>query len=160
MLIGWHYMINITPSRTTGSAEWLSMTGRTIWAARESSVTTTPLFRLWDGATMKWALCVFSPEREYLFGFFCVIFPFAFFVHRCLFFDPHATGSCATSSLVTVDTSTSWSVTATVGSTNTSRSLAPIARPLRSSPSAVSSSNGFLLVPLLAKTLMPLSARC
>lgn len=87
---------------------------------------------------------------------FHLIFHFASFLFTAIY----SSGLCATSSLVIVDTSISWSVTATVGSTNTSRSLVPIARPLRSSPSAVSSSNGFLLAPLLAKTLMPLSARC
>lgn len=52
-----------------------------------------------------------------------------------------STDLCATSILVIVDTSISWSVIVTVGSSNTSGSLVPTARPLRSSPSAVFSSN-------------------
>lgn len=88
-------MFNMILPRTTGSAEWPSMRERTSWAARESSVTITLLFRLWDGATTKWVLSVFSPEREYLLGFFYFFFPSMlpfnfsfcfFFVHCYLFF--------------------------------------------------------------------------
>lgn len=64
-------MFDVIVPRTTGSAGWPSLRGRTSWAARESSVTITLLFRLWDGATTKWVLCVFSLEREYLHAFFC-----------------------------------------------------------------------------------------
>lgn len=52
-----------------------------------------------------------------------------------------STDLCATSILVIVDTSISWSVIVTVGSSSTSGSLVLTARPLRSSPSAVFSSN-------------------
>lgn len=59
-----------------------------------------------------------------------------------------STDLCATSILVIVDTSISWSVIVTVGSSSTSGSLVLTARPLRSSPSAVFSSN-------LPQTLSP-----
>ena len=69
--------------------------------------------------------------------------------------------SCATSILATVDTSTSWSVTATSGSTNTSGSLVPTPRPLRSNPSAAFSSNPSFLPSYPCDPLLPIPAtRC
>ena len=124
-------------------------------------MTIIPPSRPWAGATMKLALSGSSLERE------CphpshlilkIIRPrlsqqpsFATFHQHFLLslLSPlslcdFSTDLCATSILVIVDTSISWSVIVTVGSSNTSGSLAPTARPLRSSPSAVFSSNNLL----------------
>lgn len=144
------------PCRTTESVVWPSTSVRTSWAVRASWVTIIPPSRPWAGATMKLALSGSSLEREcpqpsHLIlkiirprlsqqTVFCNISSTLPSLSLCDF----STDLCATSILVIVDTSISWSVIVTVGSSNTSGSLAPTARPLRSSPSAVFSSNNLL----------------
>ncbi len=149
------------------------MSVRTSWAVRVSWVTIIPPSRPWAGATMKLALSGSSLERECLQLLYQLLFSFHIFYfplchpplssskiilvrlsqqqslatfHHCFLlpFCDFSTDLCATSILVIVDTSISWSVIVTVGSSNTSGSLAPTARPLRSSPSAVFSSNNLL----------------
>lgn len=174
------YMHCVSASRTTESVAWLSTSVRTSWAVRASLATTIPPSRPWAGATMKLALSGSSLERECL--------PTSFLFPSHLFFltlstkislvtlsqqqsyaTPHvrfllcrdfSTDLCATSTLVIVDTSISWSVIVTVGSTNTSGSLAPTARPLRSSPSAVFSSNNLLQTLSPMSPLTPAASQC
>lgn len=139
------------------------MSVRTSWAARVSLVTIIPPSRPWAGATMKLALSGSSLEREcpQLLHELLLSYPLLLFFNlkEQSWFDFHnndllqhficasfslcgfSTDLCATSILVIVATSISWSVIVTVGSLNTSGSLVPTARPLRSSPSAVFSSN-------------------
>lgn len=133
---------------------------------------TIPPSRPWAGATTKLVLSRSSLEREcpqrlhrpYRSSIF-FIFPkrillslsqqwcFATF-HQNFLLCYFSTDLCATSTLVTVDTSISWSVIVTVGSSNTSRSSVPTAKPLRSSPSAEFSSN--LLQPLFTHVTLHL----
>lgn len=144
------------------------MSVRTSWAVRVSSAMTIPPSRPWAGATTKLVPSRSSLERKYpqrlhftsisfyfskrilvLFTTSC----FATFLQnfRIRYFP---TDLSATSILVTVDTSISWSVIVTVGNSNTSGSLDPTAKPLRSSPSAEFSSN--LLQPLFTHVTLHL----
>lgn len=93
-----------------------------------------------------------SLSQQRCFATFNQNFPLCYFL----------TDLCATSILVTVDTSISWSVIVTVGSSNTSRSLVPTAKPLRSSPSAEFSSNllQLLLTHVTLHLLLHSDSRC
>lgn len=145
------------------------MSVRTSWAVRVSSAMTIPPSRPWAGATTKLVLSRSSLERKYpqRLHFTSILFYFpkivlvSLFITSCFATFLHnfsiryfPTDLCATSILVTVDTSISWSVIVTVGNSNTSGSLDPTAKPLRSSPSAEFSSN--LLQPLFTHVTLHL----
>ncbi len=129
--------LSLSPLSLTRAVAWPFSRGRTSWAAVWSCVTTTPLCRPWDGVVLKWAPCMCNAARESLL---CIFPLFLSFQHRNTWPSPSlCVVLCVTSSQDTGEGSTSWSVRGIAETISTGETGVPTARPLRSSPSAESS---------------------